>query len=297
MMNNINQHISLTRSTINCGKGDGCKIITIDNGILSIVLDESHGLDIYSLRYEGKLISLLTSNGMVKDSPFLTQFPGGMLYTCGLDAIGSVEGHRQHGNFHMTPAEIVRIDHQENELTIVANINITGLFSPIVTVERTINIKYLANDFSLVDLVINKSDADQDIVMLYHFNMGYPFIDGDTQLQIGSTKIKGVNSFAEARKDKCLFLTNEYEEEEEVFYHYDANDVIKVTSNSQNLVFSLKYDKNIFPILTEWKCLVKNNVALGIEPSMSEMGKNLRYRSLKKNEVLMNRFELKIDKK
>lgn len=294
-INNINQKISVIRSTINSGKGDGCKIITIENGVLSIILDESHGLDIFSLRYKGKLISLLTANGLVRDSThFSKDFPGGMLYTCGLDTIGTKEGHRPHGEYHTIPADVFFIDHREEEVIIKAKIYLTRLFTPSLTVERTIIIPYLSNEFMLKDRIINTSSSDQPIVMLYHFNLGFPFIGGDTVIATDSTIIEPVTPFAEQRIDSCLSMGEGLEDEEQVFYHLDASNEIKVISKTERLVFTLQYDNNQFPILTEWKCLVDGHIALGIEPSMSKMYDQLSPRIIKKGEIQEYIFSLKV---
>lgn len=291
-MNNINQSISVNRVTVNSGKGQGTKLIYIDNNVLSIVLDESHGLDILSLRYKGKLISLLTCNGLVKDSKkFSSSFPGGMLYTCGLDSIGNQEGHYQHGNFHTISSEIIRIDHNEKSLLIEGKIEVTELFGVNITVIRKYELISDSGVLLLEDRIINNLSTDQKYVMLYHFNFGYPFLTEGVKIDTGSSKVEGSTDFAKQEIAKRSYIEDALKPEEEVYYHLDANDVITISSPI-GVTCELKYDKKTFPILVQWKSLVEGNMALGIEPSMSKMGDNLKYSILHGNEEKIYCFAL-----
>ena len=291
-MNNINQSISLNRVTVNSGKGQGTKLIYIDNNVLSIILDESHGLDILSLRYKGKLISLLTCNGLVKESKkFSSSFPGGMLYTCGLDSIGNQEGHYQHGNYHTISSEITRIEHNEKSLLIEGKIEVTELFGMNVTVVRKYEISSDSGTLTLEDKIINNLSTDQKYVMLYHFNFGHPFLTEGVKIDTGSIKVEGSTPFANQEIAKRAFIEKALKPEEEVYYHLDARDNIIITSPI-GVTCELKYDKKSFPILVQWKSLVEGNMALGIEPSMSKMGDGLKYNLLKGHEEKIHRFVL-----
>lgn len=291
-MNNINQSISFNRVIVNYGKGQGTKLIYIDNNILSIVLDESHGLDILSLRYKGKLISLLTCNGLVNESKkFSSSFPGGMLYTCGLDSIGDQEGHYQHGNFHTISSEIIRVEHNEKNLVVEGKIEVTELFGINVTVIRRYEIACNSGVLILEDRIINNLSTEQNYVMLYHFNFGYPFLTEGVKIDTGSTIVEGSTSFAKKEIAKHTYIENTLKPEEEVYYHLDARDNVTVSS-PLGITCELKYDKKAFPILVQWKSLVEENLALGIEPSMSKMGDALKYNVLQGHEEKLHRFVL-----
>ena len=90
---NTEQVCSAQRVQIVDGRGKGARQIIVANGKLNFILSESNALDIFRLWHEGVNASFVSKNGLYTAADdFLRDFPCGMLYTCGLDAIGGVEG-------------------------------------------------------------------------------------------------------------------------------------------------------------------------------------------------------------
>lgn len=295
MLNNINSKISLLRVTVNSGKGEGNKLIIINNGMLEIYLDESHGLDILSLRHKGTLISFLSSNGLNNHSHvFSSSFPGGMLYTCGPDVIGGKEGYYQHGQYHLNPAEIISIIQNENEVVVKARIDITALFGINFSIFREISLAVNEESLKIKDTLVNNLNTPQEYALLYHFNLGYPFLAPGTKVITNANHVEPRTEFAKKYFNEYDMIPDEVRKDEEVFYHFDAKETVSVASPIKKK-WSLTYDKKVFPYVIEWKSLVDQNFALALEPATSLLDEKLKYQSLPPRGELTYQFMIKVE--
>lgn len=117
---NPGQLYTLRRVTLEEGRARGTRVIEVATaGGLALDILPDCGLDIGQARYKGVNVSFMSKNGY--DGPaafipyeenFLTTFPGGLLYTCGLRSAGPAnrdggEYHPLHGRYHGLAAEEV----------------------------------------------------------------------------------------------------------------------------------------------------------------------------------------------
>ena len=133
------QLYTLRNVTLEQGKARGTRVIEICTaGGLQIDLLPDTGLDIGQVRYKGVNMTYISCNGY--DSPtafipyeneFVTTFPGGLLYTCGLRTTG--DPHRDgnewkpfHGRYHGLMAEQVCAIAKPKELIICPHEPFTG---------------------------------------------------------------------------------------------------------------------------------------------------------------------------
>ena len=295
MVNNINSKISVLKVTANSGKAEGTRLIIINNGVLEIVLDESHGLDILSLRHKGTLVSLLTANGLNNHGhSFVDSFPGGMLYTCGPDTIGAKDGYYQHGQYHLNPAEIITLEHDEDKMFIKAKIEVTALFGVNFSIFRELSSTYNSESILIKDTLVNNLDKPQQYALLYHFNLGYPFLQNGTKIYTGAKKVEPKTEFANKYLNEYGVITDDVRDDEEVFYHYDTSKTLSITSPIKKK-WTLTYDKKVFPYVIEWKSLVDHNFALALEPATSLLDEKLKYQILPPNGKLIYEFNLKVE--
>jgi len=175
---NTAQVCSAIRSQITDGRANGERIVTVSNGKLNFILSESHALDVLRLWHEGTNVGFVTKAGLfAPDEDFLHNFPAGMLYTCGLDAVGGVEGHYPHGRLHRTPAQIVELKVCEKGVKIVAQIKDAALFGPNLVLTRTLETAAGSDEIAITDVIENRVFRDEKYCLLYHVNIGYPFVD------------------------------------------------------------------------------------------------------------------------
>lgn len=262
------------------GTSKGVKAILCKNEKLSLTLLESLALDIFDLSYAGVNMSFISRNGLkskgtVNPDDFSKSFGGGFLYTCGLDNIGKEEeGKVLHGSFSSLPANITvnKISTVDDEivLEIEGIIHDTALFSKDLEVIR--NYKIFKNRIILTDTISNKSFVEQEFIMLYHFNIGYPMMDENTKFKanVASSVCRTTNSNIEkygvmdAPIDKC---------EEEVFIHTinDKFASVEVENVLLNQKINFSFDTKNLKYLIQWKSLQSRDYVLGIEPSTSHL--------------------------
>lgn len=280
------------------GKSKGVRAIICKNEKLSLTLLESLALDIFDLSFAGNNISFISKNGLMSRelansaiNDFSNSFGGGFLYTCGLDNIGKEEdGKVLHGSFSSIPASItkniVSIIDNEVVLEIEGSIHDTALFSKNLEVIR--NYKIFKNKIILTDIITNKSFVEQDCILLYHFNIGYPMIDENTKFKanIASSVSRTLNSnieklgVMEAPIDMC---------EEEVFIHTidDKFGSVEVENELLNQKIKFSFDTENLKYLMQWKSLKSGDYVLGIEPATSHLD-NKEYIKIQPNHCIQN---------
>ncbi len=270
------------------GRDDGNIYIQVYNAAgLSLLISESRGLDIVSTSYKGTNLSYITKNKVT--SPYLFEemndgfrrsFFAGMLTTCGMSYNGAKSKENDiyygtHGRFSNTPAEDVNIIKKwENEdyiIEISGYIKESKLFGENTLLKRTITITLYGQEIKIRDEVINQSFSLQPLMLLYHFNIGYPILDEKSRLRISPSSIRARDEIAALGiQNYDLFSTPQKEFDEQVFYHADFLDEIcygEIYNPDLKLGVSIEFNSNELPLLLEWKMLAQGEYVLGIEPS------------------------------
>lgn len=189
----VNQLIGVKQIFLTDGKAAGMRAILVDNNRgLSFTLLTDRGMDLYDLRYRGKLISYLSAAGPVHPHYYqpcgerwMTSFSGGFLTTCGLRQVGpscEYQGSRYglHGNISNTPAEEVTCQTNANDLK--ATVRIRGLVrdaeqqSHHLLLIRTVAVSNEENVLLIEDEIKNEYSKASPFMLLYHFNFGFPFL-------------------------------------------------------------------------------------------------------------------------
>lgn len=301
-LGNLEQIAYTKRIEYKNGKAKSVNAIICKNERLSFTLLESMALDIFDLSYAGNNMSFISKNGLVSKNlantnayDFSKSFGGGFLYTCGLDNIGKPDNEKLlHGSLSSIPAIITKeqtlIDNGKIILEVEGEICDTALFSKDIKIVR--NYKIHNNKIILTDKVVNLDFNDQEIIMLYHFNLGYPMLDTCTKFNanISNTLCRTENCVLEKYNimnepiDHCF---------EEVFVHSidedTANIVIENTKLKQKIKFS--YDTKFLKYLMEWKSMQSRDYVLGIEPATSHIN-NKRFITLKNGQSIENKITI-----
>ena len=295
--------------------GNGCKIWHIKNGLgLEMYINLDRGFDIVSLTIDGKNISYLTPNGYVnskyyddqKDG-FLKSFSAGFLTTCGLTQVGSanVDNNEElplHGTYSNIPCENANYEEDEDYLICKALILDEKIFSHKLILKRTIKVSKKENKFIVNDVISNRGDEITPLEILYHINLGYPFLDEEAILSINSSEIKPRNKYAE-EDIKNYQIINEPKPniQEKCYYHkFNTFGEVKVYQPKLNKEIIINFDNNVLPFLTEWKMLRVRDYVLGLEPgNCFPDGRNVARKEgylqfIKPNQTKQYEFEVKI---
>jgi hypothetical protein len=286
-ISNVEQLCSVYEYEYRKGKAKGETIIAVSNGALDFTLTPDSGLDIYNMRHKGVNIAFLSKNGMTKNTAngtFAQRFPGGFLYTCGLDAIGVTQGHVQHGTYHSLPCSDYRVFNDGFELRIEGSVETSALFGSCLKTYRTIKTSYASNKIEIIDSIKNEGFKDDNYVLLYHFNIGYPMLDEGVTIDADILKTEGTTLYAEEHKADALKMCDAALPDELVFCHTVSNGKILVMNKElgKRIIFTYEADK--LPWFTEWKSMQPGDYCLGIEPATSSFIRARQYKKLKPGE-------------
>lgn len=282
------------RSQITDGRANGARIITVSNGKLNFVLTESNALDILYLWHEGVNIGFVSKNGYYTPvAGFMHNFPAGMLYTCGLDAIGGVEGHPIHGRFNSIPAEIIECRADENGVRIVGEIADTALFGENLVVTRTIETQAGSDELTLTDTIRNKGFTDAQYCMLYHVNVGYPLVDEGAE--ISGQIVESMPRTDWSAKHMKTMLEMEAPEdgiEETCYFHLTEDGKLALTNRKigKRIEVASNYKKFV-----EWKSRASGDYVIGLEPCSSWLDDELTYSVIKQGAKTVNKLTIKVE--
>ena len=262
---NDEQRCSATRVQVTEGRGNGARLIYVANGKLNFVLAESNALDVLRLWYRGVNVGFVSKNGLyTAPDDFLHSFPCGMLYTCGLDAIGGVEGHPVHGRIHSIPAEVKELRANEAGVRIVAEIRDTALFGENLVVTRTIETAAESAELKLTDRIENRAFRDEKYCLLYHVNVGWPFVDVGAVIKGNFVESRPRTPLAAREKAKMLVVEPPADNfEEACYFHRTRDGVVSLVNKKLGLAFTVRSSLKKF---VEWKSRASGDYVIGIEP-------------------------------
>ncbi|HBU12083.1 MAG TPA: hypothetical protein DEB31_04955 [Clostridiales bacterium] len=310
--------------TLNSGREKGVRIFAVKNGSgleFEVVADKA--LDIADFRYKGAGCCYLSNPGIVNPQYYVEDgrdgfdrnFSGGMLVTCGYTHMGapSVDNGRKlglHGPLPATPAEEVsaRVEYREGdpEVVILGRMRQAQLSAEHIMSERRITCKYMENKIVIDDRVCNVGFETQPLMMLYHFNFGYPLLSPHARLVIPEKSYAPRDAVTEAGSENRLRFEppGDGRKEECHFYEFfsEPNGATAALVKNEMLGFSvlLRFNVKQLAYITEWKSMTSGDYALGINPgTYTPMGRVhakehnlLQY--IEPGETCPFRFELEI---
>lgn len=307
---NLAQVCGMQEYTFNSGRGKGVDAIGVNAGDLQFTVLNSRSLDIGQAFYKGLPFAYLSKSGLRspeyfvedKGKGFLDSFYGGLLTTCGLNNIGSdceVDGREYgvHGEMANIPAEMIskREFWEGGQL----NLEISGIvrhsrfYAEDLVMERKIQTSLGAKAINVTDTIENCDFKSIPLMLLYHINLGFPFLDSCSKLY--TTKIRKswprTPSAAKGVKDYAHFTEPVDGIEEECFYHEFDTDDGMVTAclfnpelGKAGMGVYVRYDTKQLPVIIQWKMMRSREYVCGLNPATT-YGEG-RKQGLEKGEVM-----------
>lgn len=270
-VSNSEQLCSVKRVQYTDGRENGERVLLAENGCLSFTVLENRALDIYDFRYKGENIAFLSKNGLCGfQGEYEGVFPGGMLYTCGLDTVGG-RSAPVHGKIHNLPAKMEKIVCDEKHVEIVGSVRQSSLFGENLVMRRTISTEYGSGTLKIVSEIVNEGYQDSEYCLLFHMNFGYPFLDEGAEITAPILRTQPRTPWAEQNRTERLHISAPTEREEQVYYHTVERGVIQISNPRKLLRATIEYDANALPYFIEWKSMISGDYALGIEPSTTTL--------------------------
>ena len=280
---NKSQLVTLRRVNITEGKAKGSGIIEVKTAAgLDIDVLADAGLDIGQCRFKGINVSFMCKNGY--DSPaviapceteYSNTFPGGLLYTCGLRSAGQAnrdngEWHPVHGRFHSLLADNICAEIEDDTIKIRGTMRESARFGHCFEVKREITLPVFGSSVTVRDTIKNQTPRDEEIMIIYHCNFGYPFLSEKAKLYLPKSRESVArNDFAKA----ILGKENSFEppvpgQEERVYFHKMKDDFSARLENEElGVKMKMTWSGDTLPLLGQWRDMASGDYALGLEPT------------------------------
>ena len=273
------------------GRSRNLNAFDVKNGKISFRVLADKCLDVSEFSYAGINISFLSKPGLQGLGHYDTNgleaqrsIMGGFFFTAGLENIGgpcNINGvdYPMHGRIRTTPAEHLSSDSfWENDnyhIKISGEMREAALFGENLVLRRSIETFYGSKSFTLTDEFENEAFRDEPFMLLYHINLGWPFLNENTKFYIPTKKITPRNSDAEGHEDKYNIMEAPKDNEPEyVFFHdikSDSYGNTEVVAVNPDLKLGLKISWNIkfLPHFLQWKSIASGDYVVGLEPANS----------------------------
>ncbi|MDR2763461.1 MAG: aldose 1-epimerase family protein [Tannerella sp.] len=305
-----NQLFGIRPYTMTGGRANGVRAFDVRNGSgLEFTVLQDRCLDISALSFKGVNCSYLSKAGIVspyyyeKDgNGFLRNFYSGMLTTCGLRNVGPpcVDGGEtftQHGRISNIAAENVGAcigmganppvtdaggteakykdsDTGDNPatMTISGTMREACVFGENLLLHRNIICRQGENRILIYTAVENAGFRREALMLLFHFNIGYPLLDENAYLVVPSTTTTPRDAEAEAGIEtwnRCRKPASDYREQ--VFYHdlkadNKGNTSVALINKTLNMGLALHFNRNQLSYFTQWKQMGEGEYVMGMEP-------------------------------
>ena len=261
------------------GKEKGKQALLVNYGNLELLISKDNAMDIFWLRHCGINMSFLSKNGInTSQGGFENKFEGCFLYTCGLDNISAcVKGKPIHGSLHNISAENINYEIKEDCIEIKGCILNIALFKQNLILYRNFVVKN--DELEIFDTIKNAAYENVKYCLLYHFNLGYPFLDSNMHLKFDSTHSEGLTEKAQNNLENAMKMEEPIDcKEEEVFYHTLRKGRVKAINNDIGKEITMEYSIDTLPVFIEWKSMASGDYALGLETSTSRFD-SFKYRN------------------
>jgi hypothetical protein len=258
-------------------------------GLEFIVLPD-RGFDIWDARYKGIPLTWIAPGSPHPPdwgAGWLRGFNGGLLTTCGPTHVGPAEtddltGERSdiHGNFTRLRAEnyhtvqwwngIQEGGRRDNfALELNAELNDAAFFGTQLSIFRKYSLYHDMPSLNIHDVIINMGDTPAPLMLLYHFNLGYPLVREGTKLY-ASGRTYARDAAARAGLDTWdTYDAPSAGYAEQVFYHHLRRDFAghaEVLIGTDALALHLQWEAASLPCFTQWKNTRQRQYVNGIEP-------------------------------
>jgi len=278
------------------GRARGIEAIDFrTGGGLAFTVLPGRGLDIAWADYKSTPLTHITKAGIVgpqyyeKDGlAWLRTFFGGLLTTCGLanvgwpchdetDPFGIDRARGLHGRISTTPAEEVCLSQdwagEQLVLRVRGKLRQACFKAEHLTLTREITATLGAASFRLHDEVENRSQVRLPLMILYHINFGYPFLDAGSELLSRSSQVEPEGEDAEANLSRyATYEGPRPDYPEEIFHHTldaaaDGVCTVALLNPAFRLCACLRFQKRQLPCFAQWKFLQRGDYVTGLEPA------------------------------
>ena len=281
------------------GLSDGVDVVEIDNGALKLEVLPTRGMGVWRGSFRGLPIGWNSPVQQPVHPAFVNQTERGglgwlagfneLICRCGLSFMGppgrdaSCEEHpiqgelTLHGKIANLPAHRVEVTVDPDHLGRIAVTGVVdecSMFGPCLRLASTIWTAAGSNRFTIVDEVTNLSAKPADFELLYHTNIGRPFLEPGSAFLAPVHEISPRDArAAEGIEDYERFAAPDADYAEQAYYMRLVGDaqkrsVVAVRNAAGDAAISLRIPLNELPCFTLWKntAAEADGYVTGLEP-------------------------------
>jgi hypothetical protein len=293
---------SVRKRTLRGGLRDGIDLIEVHNGALSYAVLPTRGMGLWRGEYRGNFLGWRAPVlGPVHPKHVHPADNGGLgwltgfdewLCRCGLasngppgedvctDRAGRTRRARLtlHGRIANQPAHYVEVRvHLDPpfELSVIGQVEEGGLFHPHLRLTATFTTAPGSNRLVIHDVVENRSAEPADLQMLYHCNVGPPFLEGGSRVVMPVRELAPLTARAAEGIDTYDTFTGPHAGFAEQVYAYDllgdaaGRTLALLYNRSADRGLAVRLNRNELPCFTVWKntAAVEDGYVTGLEPA------------------------------
>jgi len=187
-----------------------------------------------------------------------------------------------HGRLSHLPAQRVRVEEawqgDECSFWIEGEMRQARALGENLRLHRRITADLGGSRIVLRDRVENLGTAESPLMVLYHINLGFPFLDETSELVAEPHPVVPRDADAEPGLQEWMrFQKPTPGFTEQVFYHDLTPDKkgwagMQLVNRSRRLGLRVRFQKATLPVLVQWKMMGQSNYVLGIEPANCRAG-------------------------
>lgn len=293
-------NISMRRLT--GGLSDGVDVVTLDNGILSLELLPTRGMGVWRGEVDGIPLGWNSPVERPVNPAFVDPMRRGgigwldgfneLICRCGLgwhgapgtDRITDENGEVTaepflplHGRIANLPAHRVTAFVGPDHLSVTGIVDEGCLFGGRLRLESTLLTFVGSDQFEITDIVTNLSASPAEVEMLYHCNIGEPFLGEGSTCHTASAEVAPRDQqAADGMSMWNVFQAPTPGYSEQVYFTRPASGAdhegIAVLSDADSrLAFAVRFDTSTLPWFVLWKNTqaVEDGYVTGLEPGSS----------------------------
>ena len=275
------------------GRSHGLSAFEVKNGCMEFQVMADKALDVNQLSYKGINMNFLSKPGLQGRNQYDTNgdeairsIMGGLFFTSGIESICApcnVDGvdYPMHGRMRTTPGEHLSADAywdgDEYKMVVKGEMREAALFGENMVLRREISTTYGSKTLTVTDEFENEGYRDEPLMLLYHINMGYPFLDENTRLYIPTAKVTARDKDGEGHEADYDKMDEPKDNEPEYVFIHDMqsdeenNTEVLVINEALGLGLKLSYNMKYLPNFMEWKSTASGDYVIGLEPANSSV--------------------------
>jgi hypothetical protein len=259
------------------GAALGDRVVALHpSGGLHLRVLPDRGLDVGAAWYRGEPVSWRSVLGETRAVPgdWLAGWGGGLLTTCGLRNVGlPSQGQPQHGTFTGLRAGDLRVDRDGDAIVVRATLLDETPFGPVLRVDRTLTVRAGSAVLAVDDVTTNLGSVREQAPILYHLNLGAPFLGPRTTVVGDFVSITARDADSAAHGDGTHELGPVVDDERDDVHEHDVRAgpdgwaQATALSPDSGLAVQVRWDTSTLPRLHVWRRTTRGSYVMGIEPA------------------------------